>query len=57
MKVTHAGFDTTQNEWCLWAIDDSGQEWSLPIDQATCERLVAETEVQDFPLDQGQVQS
>lgn len=51
MKVTHAGFDIEQGEWCLWAVDDSGQEWSIPTDEATCVRLVAETEVEAFPTE------
>lgn len=57
MKITHAGYDTAEKAWGLWAVDDSGQDWFIPTDEATCIRLVTETEVQDYPTDQGEVQS
>jgi len=57
MRITHAGYDQTQAEWGLWAVDKTGQEWFIPTDESTCRRLVDEqrdTDVQDFPTNQGE---
>lgn len=43
MIITHAGFDDMLQQWVLWAETEGGEHWCIPTDQATAERLLAET--------------
>lgn len=50
MKITHAGFDPDAQQWQLWAETSSGQQWCIPVDEATVRALLTDpdTKVVEF---------
>lgn len=50
MKITHAGFDRDAQQWMLWAETSSGQQWCIPVDEATVRALLGDPDTKVVEL-------